>query len=230
MPDFLIEWDNVKYGLEHTEVIDQKKKDTFEKTNALIKEAEKIFAIRHRDIKKLINFSLKFEVTKITKNEKQKLLKKLFLDNKNLHKDPQKLMNLAHPGFLTLEDIKIVAGQLADLAYLAIKNGGRKFSNELVNNISVQPYKEILFCTSTAWWAGEISDLIIQAIENKEAKISTYIKNTKDLKQCLFLSIKGSRGYSDYSTFNDKILKFRNSKFDKVIAFNFFTNDFFILK
>ena len=32
IPDFLIQWDGVLFGLEHTEVIDRKKKDTFEKT------------------------------------------------------------------------------------------------------------------------------------------------------------------------------------------------------
>lgn len=234
IPDLLIEWDNVKYGLEHTEVIDQKKKDTFEKTHALIKEAERIFLERYGDINKQINFSLKFEITKITEKEKRKLLNKLLIDYKNLNWEPQKLMNLAHPGFLTAKDIKIVAGQLADMAHLAIENEGQifrqVFNNDLINYISLRPSKKILFTRSVGWSAGTLSDLIIQCIDEKEAKIKTYIQNTSGLKQCLFLLIQGSNGYSDYAYFDDKILQSRGSTFDKVIAFNFFTNEFFFLK
>src|SRR5258705_11385569 len=69
-PDFLIQWDGIKFGLEHTEVIDRKKKDTFEKTEKLIKKTEKVFIERYGNINRQITLSLKFEVTKITKREK----------------------------------------------------------------------------------------------------------------------------------------------------------------
>src|SRR5690606_20943301 len=77
IPDFLIQWDGILFGLEHTEIIDLKKKDTFEKTEWLIKETEKAFLNRYGDIGKQINFSLKFEITLIDKKMKKKLLNKL---------------------------------------------------------------------------------------------------------------------------------------------------------
>lgn len=230
IPDLLIEWNNEKYGLEHTEVIDQKKKDTHEKTEGLIKEAEKVFTERYGDIGRHINFSLKFEVTKISKREKRKLLNNLLIDFKDLNWERQKLMNMAHPGYLTEEDITMVAGQLADMAFIVLHGGEIDAGNGLVNYITVKGCKQTLFTRSVAWGAGSISDAVIECIEDKEAKIESYIKNTNGLKQCLFLLIQGSNGYSDYSFFDDKILQERGSKFDKVIAFNFFNNEFFILK
>jgi hypothetical protein len=229
-PDFLVEWDNIKFGLEHTEVIDRKKKDTFEKTQRLIEKTGKIFLERYGEINRQINFSLKFEVTKITKKEKKKLLDKLRVGYKDLHWDPQKLMNLAYPGLMTSEDIQIIAGQLAEMAYLVFMNGNEEISNDLVNYISIRTSKKTVFTRSVGWSAGSISDKVIASIEEKEAKIDTYIQNTNGLKQCLFLIIQGSNGYSDYASFDDKILADRGSQFDKVVAFNFFTRDFFILK
>ena len=58
--------------------------------------------------------------------EKQKLLEKLLLDCKELNWESQRLMNLAQPGFLTVEDINIVAKQLADMAYMILINGNEK--------------------------------------------------------------------------------------------------------
>jgi hypothetical protein len=230
IPDFLIQWDGVLFGLEHTEVIDRKKKDTFEKTEWLIKETEKEFLKRYGNISSQITFSLKFEVTLIDKKEKKKLLNSLLEDYKELNFSEQKLMNLAYPGHLTREDIKSLSIQLADLASVAHTNKEAELSHDLVNYISFYPCSET-FCNRTvSWGAGCISEPLLAAIEEKEAKIDSYIKNTKGLKQCLFLLIQGSNGYSDYSYFDDKILLNRQTPFDKVVAFNFFKNDFFILK
>ncbi len=230
IPDFLIQWDGVQFGLEHTEVIDRKKKDTFEKTEWLIKETEKDFLKRYGNISSQITFSLKFEVTLIDKKEKKKLLNPLRDDCKRLNVSEQRLMNLAYPGYLTREDLKSLSVQLADLAYVVHTNKETEISHDLVNYISFYPCSKT-FCNRTvSWGAGSINELLLAAIEEKEAKIDSYIKNTKGLKQCLFLLIQGSNGYSDYSYFDDKILSNRQTLFDKVVAFNFFTNDFFILK
>jgi hypothetical protein len=230
VPDFLIQWDGTLYGLEHTEVIDRKKKDTFEKTEWLIKETEKAFLNQYGNIGKQITFSLKFEVTLIDKKEKKKLLNKLLQDYKDLNFGEQKLMNLAYPGYLTREDLKLLAAELAEIAYLAHANEEDKVIHDLVNYISFYPCSKT-FCNRTvSWGAGSIREPLLTAIEEKESKIDTYIKNTKGLKQCLFLLIQGSNGYSDYSFFDDTVLSNRATPFDKVIAFNFFTNDFFILK
>ena len=230
IPDFLIQWDEVLFGLEHTEVIDRKKKDTFEKTEWLIKETEKAFLTRYGNIGKQITFSLKFEVTLIDKKEKKKLLNKLLEDYKDLNLGEQKLMNLAYPGYFTRDDIKLISAELADIAYLAYAKKEEEINHDLVSYISFYPCSKT-FCTRTvSWGAASIREPLLAAIEEKETKIDTYIKNTKGLKQCLFLLIHGSNGYSDYSYFDDKVLSNRDTPFDKVIAFNFFTTDFFILK
>ncbi len=230
IPDFLIQWDGVQFGLEHTEVIDRKKKETFEKTEWLIKQTEKDFLKRYGDVNRQITFSLKFEVTLIDKKEKRKLLNKLIEECKDLNFSEQKLMNLAHPGYLTREDIKLLSVELADMAYFAYVNKTTEITHDLVNYISFYPCSKT-FCNRTvSWGAGSINEPLLAAIEDKEAKIDSYIKNTKGLKQCLFLLIQGSNGYSDYSYFDDRVLSNRPTPFDKVIAFNFFTNDFFILK
>ena len=230
IPDFLIQWDSVMFGLEHTEVIDRKKKDTFEKTEWLIKETEKDFLKRYGNINSQITFSLKFEVTLIDKKEKKKLLNPLMKDYKGLNITEQKLMNLAYPGYLTREDIKLLSVQLADMAYMAHANSEKEITHELVNYISFYPSSKTFCNRIVTWGAGSISEPLLAAIEEKEAKIESYIRNTKGLKQCLFLLIQGSNGYSDYSYFDNKVLSNRQTSFDKVIAFNFFTNDFFILK
>ena len=230
IPDFLIQRNGILFGLEHTEVIDRKKKDTFEKTEWLIKETEKDFLKRYGNISRQITFSLKFEVTLIDKKEKKKLLNQLIYDCKDLNLSEQKLMYLAYPGYLTREDIKLLSVELADMAYIAHANKETEVPHDLVNYISFYPCSKT-FCNRTvSWGAGSISEPLLAAIEDKETKIDSYIKNTKGLKQCLFLLIQGSNGYSDYSYFDDKILSKRPTPFDKVIAFNFFANDFFILK
>ena len=230
IPDFLIQWDGVLFGLEHTEVIDRKKKDTFEKTEWLIKETEKDFLKRYGEVGKQITFSLKFDVTLIDKKEKKKLLNSLIEECKGLNLSEQNLMNLAYPGYLTREDIKSLSAQLSDLAYLVHTTKETEINHDLVNYISFYPCSKT-FCNRTvSWGAGSISDPLLAALEEKESKIESYITNTKGLKQCLFLLIQGSNGYSDYSYFDDKILLNRQTPFDKVIAFNFFKNDFFILK
>lgn len=230
IPDFLIQWDGALFGLEHTEVIDRKKKDTFEKTEWLIKETEKAFLNRYGNIGKQITFSLKFEVTLITKKEKKILLKKLLHDYKDLNFGAQKLMRIAYPGYLTRDDLKLLSVELADIAYLASLDKENNVNNDLVHYISFYPCSKT-FCNRTvSWSAGSIEELLLAAIEEKENKIDTYIKNTKGLKQCLFLLIHGSNGYSDYSHFDAKLLSDRPTPFDKVIAFNFFNKDFFILK
>jgi len=230
IPDFLIQWNGVLFGLEHTEVIDRKKKDTFEKTEWLIKEIEKAFLNRYGNIGKQITFSLKFEVTLIDKKEKKKLLNKLLDDCKDLNLDEQKLMNLAYPGYLTREDIKSLSMEFADIAYITHANAQSELSHDLINYISFYQCSKTFCNRIVTWGAGSVSDPLLAAIEEKEAKIDTYIKNTNGLNQCLFLLIQGSNGYSDYSYFDDKVLSNRPTPFDKVIAFNFFTNDFFILK
>lgn len=230
IPDFLIQWNGVLFGLEHTELIDRKKKVIFEKTEWLIKEIEKEFLKRYNDIGRQITFSLKFEVTLIDNKEKKKLLKKLMDDCKDLNFSEQKLMNLAYPGRLTREDIKLLAIELAELAYEAHTNKETELTHDLVNYISFYPSSKTFCNRIVSWGAGSISELLLIAIEEKETKIESYIKNTNGLKQCLFLIIQGSNGYSDYSYFDDKILSNRSTPFDKVIVFNFFTNDFFILK
>lgn len=230
VPDFLIKWNDVLFGLEHTEVIDRKKKDTFEKTEWLIKETEKDFLKRYGNISRQITFSLKFEVTLIDKKEKKKLMNQLVDECKGLNFGEQKLMNLAYPGYLTREDIKLLSTELADMAYEAHTNKENEVTHDLVNYISFYQCSKT-FCNRTvSWGAGSISEPLLAAIEEKETKIGSYIKNTRGLKQCLFLLIQGSNGYSDYSYFDDKVLSNRPTPFDKVIAFNFFTNDFFILK
>ena len=230
IPDFLIQWDGVLFGLEHTEVIDRKKKDTFEKTEWLIKETEKYFLKRYGNINRQITFSLKFEVTIIDKKKKKKLLTRLLKDYKDLSLSEQEFMNLAYPGYLTREDIKLLSMQLADTAFLAYTNKETEVTNQLINYISFYQCSKT-FCNRTvSWGAGSISEHLLAAIEEKETKIDSYIKNTKGLKQCLFLLIQGSNGYSDYSYFDGKVLSNRPTPFDKVVAFNFFTNDFFILK
>jgi len=230
IPDFLIQWDGVLFGLEHTEVIDLKKKDTFEKTEWLIKETEKAFLKHYGNISKQINFSLNFEVTLIDKKEKKKLLNKLLDAYKDLNLEEQKLMNLAYPGYLIKEDIMTLSSELADIAYLAYVNGQNEVAHDLINYISFYPSGRT-FCTRiVTWGADSFDEPLIAAIDEKETKIDTYRKNTNGLKQCLFLLIQGSNGYSDYSYLDDKVLSNRQTPFDKVIAFNFFTNDFFILK
>lgn len=226
----MIQWDGVLFGLEHTEVIDQKKKDIFEKTHWLIKETEKNFLKRYGNINKQIIFSLKFEVTIIDKKEKKKLLTHLLNDCKDLNLSEQKLMTLAYPGYLTREDIKLLSLQLADMAFLAYTNKETELNNEFVNYISFYQCSKTFCNRVVSWGAGSISEHLLAAIEEKEAKIDRYIKNTKGLKQCLFLLIQGSNGYSDYSYFDIKGLSNRPTPFDKVVVFNFFTNDFFILK
>lgn len=230
IPDFLIRWDGILFGLEHTEVIDRKKKDTFEKTEWLIKETEKAFLNRYGNIGKQITFSLKFEVTLIKKKEKKKLLNKLRQYYKDLNLGEQKLMRLAYPGYLTREDLKSLSVELADKAYLAFVSNQEIDSDDLVNYISFYTCSKTFCNRIVSWSAGSIRKSLLAAIEEKESKIDTYLKNTKGLKQCLFLLIHGSNGYSDYSFFDDTVLSNRATPFDKVIAFNFFTDDFFILK
>ncbi len=230
IPDFLIQWEGVLYGLEHTEVIDLKKKDTFEKTEWLIKETEKAFIKKYENIGRQITLSLKFEVTLIDKKEKRKLLRELLNNYENLNFKEQRLMNLAYPGYFTKEDIKSIAEELADLSYLTYKSGQEDVSHDLVNYIAFYPCSKTFFNRVVTWGADTLNDSLLQALTEKEAKIDTYIKNTKGLKQCLFLLIQASNGYSDYAYFDDKILLNRKTPFDKVVAFNFFKNDFFILK
>lgn len=165
VPDFLIQWDGILFGLEHTEVIDRKKKETFEKTQWLINETEKTFLDRYSDIGRQITFSLKFEVTLIDKREKKKLLNKLIDDYKDLNFSEQKLMNLAYPGYLTKEDLKLLSVELADMAYVAHANNEEEVTHDLVNYISFFPSSKT-FCNRTvSWGAGSISEPLLEAIE-----------------------------------------------------------------
>ena len=229
IPDFLIEWNGIQFGLEHTEVIDRKKKDTFEKTESLIKETEKVFLERYGSISQQITLSLKFEVTKITKKEKRKLLTNL-LEYQSLNLGEKKLMNLAYPGHLTAEDIKLLAAEFADTCFGVYKNAQEEINHDLINYISFYPSSKTFFNRVVTWGSDTLSEILLTAVKEKEAKIDGYIKNTNGLKQCLFLLIQGSNGYSDYAYFDEKILSNKDTPFDKVVAFNFFTNDFFILK
>ena len=230
IPDFLIEWDGMLYGLEHTEIIDQKKKLIFEKNEWLVKQIEKSFLERYGEVYKHFSLSLKFDLIEITNREKKELLKTIPSEYKNLIIDEQKLFSLFYPGRLTKDDIKLLIIDLSDLCYLTYKNGIEEIDSTIVNYVSMYSSRTTLFTRSESWSAGSISELIIAAVKEKEAKIGTYIKNTNGLKQCLFLLIQGSNRYSDYSFFDDRMLENIPSAFDKIIVFNFFKNDFFILK
>lgn len=230
IPDFLIRWDGILFGLEHTEVVDQKKKDSFEKTEWLIKEVQNAFLNRYGDIGRKVTFSLKFEVTIINKREKKKILKKLLDGYGDLGFGERKLLSFAYPGYLTREDLSLLAIEFSDLAYSAFTNKVSEINHELINYISLYPCSKTSFDRIVTWSADSISDPLCNAIKEKESKIATYIENTGGLKQCLFVVIHGSNGYSDYSFFDSSYLCNRATPFDKVIAYNFFTNEIFILK
>ncbi len=230
-PDFIIIWNNAKYGLEIVQVIDEKKKQAFEKNESFLKQIEKHFLQRFGSIEKLVSIRLKAEIVEITEKEKKALLNELLSLSNELNIDLIKLYNLSYPGKMTKKDMAETSKLCSIKIFDAFKNNYNDFNDHeyILNSVTFQKSKETTFSRLFGWGAGPISKLVLHFLAEKETKIETYKKNTNNIKQCLFMLIKGY-GYSDYSYFDTEILKNRITKFDKVIAFNFFSNEIFHLK
>ena len=70
-PDFIISWYNEVYGLEIVQIIDEKQKVIFEKNESFVKQIEEHFLNQYGNIEKLINLSLKYEITEIDEKHKR---------------------------------------------------------------------------------------------------------------------------------------------------------------
>ncbi|NRS88004.1 gas vesicle protein [Flavobacterium sp. 7E] len=228
-PDFLIEWDNIKYGLEHTEVINELEKRKYQKNEWFISIIQKKFTEKYGNNKCHVNISLKHEIEEINEKKKKELLNKLSQFYSDYNDDFDFLFQLAHPGKMTRKEMEQDAEKLSDLIYLAFINKERIQQNRLINFCSFHKSNENSFHLTSGYVVGTISDLIIETIQKKEKKLKTYIENTNE-QQCLLLVVQGSYGHSDYSHFDGKILNQYETSFDKVILLNFFKSKSYILK
>jgi len=230
IPDLLVKWNGELYAVEHTAIIDQTKKLKAEKTDNLIRKAQLKFVEKFGALSFHVRFSLKFEVTEIYPKDKNKFLQHLLNNYGDLGWSEAKLMANAYAGYFTPDDIERVSSELADNAYRGILNPNEAIESDYINHLSVSTAKSLLFTRNAAWSAGAIDEPVMDAIRDKEKHIEKYRRNSKGLKQCLFLVVHGSNAYSDYASFDQTILHNKDTPFDKVIFFNFFTGEYFILK
>lgn len=229
-PDFIIEWDGEQYGLEHVELIDSEKRDVFERTEKLIRNAEAKFLAKYGEINRQVNFSLNFEVQKTTLSNNKKLQKELKDRLSVSDEEARRFFRMGYPGLIANEEFEAVAEELADIAFRSYQDKNYQHPYRLVNRIFFLPISKTIFTRSGGYSVGAIDELLLKVLKNKEDKIESYKTHTNGLKQAVLLVIQGAKGFSDYSEFNDQVLANRNSTFDKVAVLNFFKQETFILK
>jgi hypothetical protein len=230
-PDFLITIDGEYYGLEHTELIDQRKKRDFEINQWFIKKIEQHFLSQFGDIGRHINISFKVDIVDIDKKTKRNLLKLLLKNQNILEVDNEILFRKAYPGQIIKKEIDGFAKEIAAKIYDAFKNKYEYFYNDpFLRYVSFYPSKKTSINRDFGYCVGSLSDILIKTLDEKEKDINACKVNTNGIKQCLFMVIQGTNGYSDYAFFDTNILNNRVTKFDKIIAFNFFTTETFYLK
>lgn len=228
-PDFIIDWAGNKYGLEHVELINHEKKDLFERTEKLIKSAESKFLSKYGHIGKQVDISLQFEIPKTTLTENKKLLKELKRQFAVDDDQANHLFRLAYPNRIANEEFETAAEEIADSVFLTYTNSSYQ-QDRFITRISFLPSRKTHFTRSVGYVSGSIDGLLLKTLRENETKIENYKINTDGIQQCLLLVTHGCNGFSDYSHFDPEILVKNDTKFDKVIAFNLFTEDFFILK
>jgi predicted CopG family antitoxin len=228
-PDFIVRFEEELYGLEHTEVIDEVKKRQFEFNQSFVKRVEEHFIKKYGDVKMHINISFKNDIVEIDSSIKKKLRLSINQSTGKLASDA--LFQLAYPGYLTKLEFNCFAKNISDKIHDALVNHYEYFEvNDFINYVMFHPAKDTSINRNFSYGADSLSNIILNLISEKEGKIDVYKANTNGIKQCLFLVIQGGNGYSDYASFDEKILQSRGSKFDKVIAFNFFKEEIFYLK
>jgi len=229
-PDFVINWKDEIFGVEHTEVINEAKKRQHEKNDWFVRLIQHHFIKSYGNIHRHITISLKKDIIQITEKEKNKLLKQLSTEYTDLDMCEEELFQLSYPGYITIQNRENKAKEIAQKIYRAFKEGRTYFDDHLLNYATFYPSQTCSIHRNFGWSAGSLSDKILESIKKKEKKIDAYLKNTNNAKQFLFLVIQGWNSYSDYSFIESDLLKNVETKFDKVIVFNFFTADIFILK
>jgi hypothetical protein len=228
-PDFIVNWNGEAFGLEHTEVMDEEMKREFEINERFVKQIEEHFLTSYGDIGQHINISFKAEVAEITQKERDIRSKKL-TEYAALNLTDEQLFRMAYPGYLTRNEMKKLSKEIAEKIYDAFINHYEYFDDPFLHYVSFYPSKQTSIHRVFGYSAGTISDLLMKCLEKKEERLNTYLENTNNIKQCLLLVIQGSNGHSDYAYFDSNILQNKNTRFDKVIAFNFLTAEWYILK
>jgi hypothetical protein len=231
-PDFIIKWNDEKYGIELTDAVNKKHKQEYEEQEKFVKKIESAFIEKYGNIKKHINVSFNYELRIIKEAEKRKYLKSLKSYSLNLKLPAERIFEIAYPCCLANTEIDTISKKIADDIFTALDREIEYFEdNAWLRSISFGLGKETSINRTVCWSADSSYDFILERIKEKEKKYATYMKNTKGLKQCLLVVVDGARPYSDYSmldTYNLK--KDIESSFDRIFLLNFFNEQLINLK
>ena len=228
-PDFIVDWQDEKIGLEIVEVIYEEARRKAQKSDWLINQIHKAFKESFPNINLFFSLNFEFDITDITTKEKIRLQKDIESQYPDVS-DKIKLFRLAHPGKYTKEELSQKAFNVAHKLYDCYIQGHTNLEDDLVKLWRFSKHDELYLSLAIGYSAGSPSDLIISNIRNKENLIEKYRTNSLTNKQYLLMVIEGSSGYSDYSFIDSQMLKELDIKFDKVFLFDFFKSEIFILK
>ncbi|GAB3518132.1 hypothetical protein [Emticicia fontis] len=131
-----------------------------------------------------------------------------------------------YPYVMYQSNVKDVKNELFNL----IKD--KKSSGKFIKNLIVYPHNEFSIVVSSFYALNLLTkDIIFPKVLEKEKKADNYRGNGNVEKLWLLLIVSGIGEASDYSDIdNDLLTDTYDSKFDKVIIFNRFKNDYIEIK